>query len=167
MPSRFILDEFDVDLSPLTSRLVIVIVIVVSSLTDARTLDASSVAVAIASQRVISTFGLVDDGILDVGHDSTRLADFCCWFGGLGLGMAGSGKMLKWEVCYYWVGLEMKVLVKCSSSRMEGSWVGRSGDRVRKGERPTFTSTCTQKSPATRNAGRCCDADKGVAPGEV
>ena len=68
MPSGFVLDEFDVDLPPLATGLVLVIIIVISSLTDTRTLDTSCVAVAITSQRVFSSLGLVNGGILDVGH---------------------------------------------------------------------------------------------------
>lgn len=39
VPSRFVLDEFDVDLPPFTTRLVVVIVIFVGGGTDARSFD--------------------------------------------------------------------------------------------------------------------------------
>ena len=84
MPSRFVLDELDVDLPPLATRLVIIIVVVVGGSTDARTLDSSSISIAIASERVLSTRALVGVGILDVGHGrrwGTRLTSVAASLG--------------------------------------------------------------------------------------
>lgn len=65
MSSRLVLDEFDVNLSPLTSRLVLIIIIIVGSGTDARTLDAASVG-AVAGRIVMGIWGSI--GIRNVGH---------------------------------------------------------------------------------------------------
>lgn len=66
--TRLVLDELDVNLSSLAPRLVVVIVIVVSSSRHAWTLDASSIAIAVTSQRVVSTGAVLGIRILDVGH---------------------------------------------------------------------------------------------------
>ncbi len=68
MPSRFVLDELDVNLPPLATGLVIIIVVVVGSSADARTFDASRIRVAIAGERVVGARAVVGIGILDVGH---------------------------------------------------------------------------------------------------
>lgn len=68
MPSRFVLNELDVNLPPLAPGLVIIIVVVVSSSAGARTLDTSIIAIAIAGERVVGTGAVVGSGVLDVGH---------------------------------------------------------------------------------------------------
>lgn len=67
MSTRFVLNKFDVNLPPLTSGLVVVVVIIISGGTDARTLNASRVgAISIAGRVVVSARGGI--GISDVGH---------------------------------------------------------------------------------------------------
>ena len=67
MPTRFVLDEFDVNLPSFTSRLVIVIVVVVGGGTNARTLDAARVsAISVAGRVFVAAGGGI--GIRDVGH---------------------------------------------------------------------------------------------------
>ena len=67
MSTRFVLNKFDVNLPPLTPGLVIVVVVVISGSTDARTLNASRVsAISIAGRVVVSAGGGI--GISDVGH---------------------------------------------------------------------------------------------------
>ena len=66
--TRLVLNELDVNLSSLAPRLVIVVVIVVGSSRNAWTLDAPSIAVAVAGQRVVSAGTVLGIGILDVGH---------------------------------------------------------------------------------------------------
>ena len=67
VPSRFVLDEFDVNLPPLTARLVIVIIIIVCSSTHARPLNAASIgAVAIVGRVEPRRMGV---WIGDVGHE--------------------------------------------------------------------------------------------------
>ena len=65
MSSGLVLDEFDVNLSPLASRLVFIVIVVVGSGADARTLDASSVS-TIAGRIVVGIWGSI--GIRNVGH---------------------------------------------------------------------------------------------------
>lgn len=84
--TRLVLDELDINLPPLPPGLVIVIVIVIRSSRDAWTLDASSIAITIASQRVVSTGAVLGIGILDVGHgapggSAVSVATECCWLG--------------------------------------------------------------------------------------
>lgn len=90
VPSRFVLDKLDVNLSPLATGLVVVVVVVVGSGTDARTLDASSIAIAIAGERVVGARALVGIGVLDVGHRTRCSCDQggVVYFGFKGLGMA-------------------------------------------------------------------------------
>jgi len=66
--TRFILNEFDVNLPPLATGLVIVVVVVVGSSTDARTLDTSSLSAIAIAGRVIKAGGGLVVGISDVGH---------------------------------------------------------------------------------------------------
>ena len=85
MAPRFILDEFNVDLPPLATRLVIVVVVVVAgSSRNAGPLHASSLsAIAIAGRkRVILGRGrLLMIGVNDVGHDVFEMinCEDCSW----------------------------------------------------------------------------------------
>ena len=120
--TRLVLNELDVNLSSLAPRLVIVVVIVVSGSRNAWTLDASSIAVAVASQRVVSAGTVLSIGILDVGH-SLICSDgvLSAW---LRVSMAELGMMLILGCGDYCVWLEIRDLVKCSSSRLGGKKVG-------------------------------------------
>ena len=71
MPTRFILNELDVNLPPLAPRLIVVVVIVVGRGGDARSLDAPIVAVAVAGHAqgvVLGARAVLVVGILDFGH---------------------------------------------------------------------------------------------------
>ena len=68
MTARFVLDELDVDLSPLTARLVIIVIIVVGSGADARTLDAASLSAIAIAGRVVEARRRIVVRIGDVGH---------------------------------------------------------------------------------------------------
>ena len=65
MTAGLVLDEFDVNLPPLTSRLVIIFVVVVGRSRDARTLDASNVG-AVAGRIVMG--GGRGIGVSDLSH---------------------------------------------------------------------------------------------------
>ncbi len=70
VPSRFILDELDVDLPPFTPWLVIVVIIIVSCSAHARPLDAAGIgAVAIVGRVETRRMGV---WIGDVGHGKLR-----------------------------------------------------------------------------------------------
>ena len=152
MSSRLVLDELDVNFPPLATGLVIIIVVVIGGSTDARTLDASSISIAIASERVLSTRALVGVGILDVGHgprcrDATKE---CCR-----LRLAGDGRIgydVDCEGVDYCVGLEMMgsrqmLLIEVGDG---GEWEkGESGrPSTKRGSThfaiPTFAATPTQ-----------------------
>lgn len=77
MSSRLVLDEFDVNLPPLASGLVFIIIIVVGSGTDARTLDAASVS-AVAGRIVVGVWGSI--GIRNVGHYQEETREVESWF---------------------------------------------------------------------------------------
>lgn len=68
VPSRFVLDELDVNLPPLATGFVVIVIVVVRSSADARSLDASRIGVAIAGERVVGARAVVGIGVLDVGH---------------------------------------------------------------------------------------------------
>ena len=83
MSTRLVLDELDVNLPPLTSRLVIVVVVVIGRGTHTRTLDAASVGAVAVVGRVEARRMSV--GVGDVGHcklrrwrhGERRAVDFC------------------------------------------------------------------------------------------
>lgn len=72
MPTGLVLDEFNVDLSSLPTRLVVVIIIVVGGGTDARSFDAAILstlcAVAVAGRNRVVVDGWRLGGIGKVGH---------------------------------------------------------------------------------------------------
>ena len=71
VPTRFILDELDVDFPPFSAWLVVVVVVIVCCSGDARPLDASIVAVAIARRAqaiVLGTRAVLVVGVLNFGH---------------------------------------------------------------------------------------------------
>lgn len=72
MSTRLVLDEFDIDLSPLAPRLVVIIIIIVASGADPRTFHAAvCVAIAVAGRKrvVLRRGGLLWIGISNIGHD--------------------------------------------------------------------------------------------------
>ena len=69
--TRLVLDEFDINLPSLATWLVVIIIIIIGSSGDTWTLDASSVTVAIASERVVRAGAVLRIGVLDVGHGAT------------------------------------------------------------------------------------------------
>ena len=64
MPTRLVLDEFDVNLSSLASRLIVIIVVVVGCCTHARAFDTTSIG-AITGRVVVARRGI---GVSNVGH---------------------------------------------------------------------------------------------------
>lgn len=68
MSTGLVLDELDVDLPPLATRLVVVIVVVVGGRADTRTLHASIVSAVAVAGRVVQAGGRVRIGVSDVGH---------------------------------------------------------------------------------------------------
>lgn len=94
MPTRLVLDEFDVYLSPLAPGLVIIIVVVIASGTDTRTLHAAvCVAIAVAGGKrvVLRRRRLLRIGISDVGHD---VGFEIAWTGRIGVGESQRGILL-------------------------------------------------------------------------
>ena len=72
MPTRLVLDEFDVDLSSLAPRLVVIVIVVIASSADTRTLDAAvGVAIAVAGRKrvVLRSRRLLWIGVSNIGHD--------------------------------------------------------------------------------------------------
>ena len=74
MTAGLVLDEFDVNLPPLTSRLVVIIVVVVGHSRDARTLDASNVG-AVAGRIIMG--GGRGIGVSDVRHFGVVIRESC------------------------------------------------------------------------------------------
>ena len=64
VPTRLVLDELDVNLSPLAPRLIIVVVVVIGCRTHARAFDATSIS-AIAGHVVVAGRSI---GVSNVGH---------------------------------------------------------------------------------------------------
>ena len=80
MSARFVLDEFDVNLSSLATRLIIVIIVVVGSSANARTFDSTGFSTIAVTSRVAEV-GRMVVWIGDVGHFSNDLmADLCLHF---------------------------------------------------------------------------------------
>lgn len=123
--ARLVLDELDVDFPSLATRLVIVIIIIVGGGGNAWTFDASSVAVAIAGQRVVSPGAILSVGILNVGHVATGemgCNSSCGSVVGLASGFDGRiGYDVDLGCGCYCVGLEIGVLVKGSFSSLGGN----------------------------------------------
>lgn len=72
MSTRLVLDKFDIDLSPLAPRLVVIIVVVIASSADTRTFHAAvCIAVGVAGRKrvVLRRGGLLWIGISNIGHD--------------------------------------------------------------------------------------------------
>ena len=73
MPTRFVLNEFDVNLSSLATRFIVIIVIIVRRSTDARTFDAAVLstgcAVAVTGRDRVVVDGWRLGRIGEVGHD--------------------------------------------------------------------------------------------------
>ena len=70
VPTRLVLDEFDVNLSPLSSRLVVVVIVVIGSSAHARTLDTARIGTVAIVGRVQA--GRVGVWIGNVSHCKLR-----------------------------------------------------------------------------------------------
>ena len=72
--TRLILDELDVNLPPLPTRLVIIVVVIVAGCADARALDTATLGATVPGREsiVLGAGGLLVIGIGDVGHGRCR-----------------------------------------------------------------------------------------------
>ena len=77
MTTRLVLNKFDVNLPPLATGLVIVIIVVVCGGRHAWALDSSSISVAGAREGVVSAGAVLSIRVLDVGHGAKRVK--LCW----------------------------------------------------------------------------------------
>ena len=68
VPTRLVLNEFDINLPTFTAGLIVIIVVIIGGSTDARTLDSTVVGVAIGVAWVVGGRGVGCVGVRDVGH---------------------------------------------------------------------------------------------------